>query len=248
MSIRLPIQVGLMDDDFFALKWNADLLTRDLRTTVRFETEVPATMVKELKHLDKLDIFLLDVEYYPEEPAFPELINAIRRACPQAAIICLSQYGRVESLMTAINCGTRGFLLKHEVRMGIGPALVMALQVDFLITPGVLTALQNEYEYFIPQVSKITPWIPHPGLTPQLRQIFTMRVLYGMSAPMTANEIHLAPGTVEKYMQYIYQKLSTQWGDDKYLAGLELEGLSPEVQAFHRFSLPPIENPSNLEV
>ena len=37
MNINRPIRVGLMDDDFFALKWNADLLTRDFRTTVCFE-------------------------------------------------------------------------------------------------------------------------------------------------------------------------------------------------------------------
>ena len=50
MDIHLPVRVGLMDDDFFALKWNADLLTRDLRTQVLFEAETPMELLRELKN------------------------------------------------------------------------------------------------------------------------------------------------------------------------------------------------------
>lgn len=239
MGIQLPVRVGLMDDDFFALKWNADLLTRDLRTTVCFETESPTALLRELRHRDDLDILLLDVEYYPEEPGLPELLHAIRRIASSLKVVCLSQYGELDTLHTAIACGAGGFLLKREVRMGIGSALVLALQVDFVITPGVLAIMRQKYKRLVEQAIRINPWLPHPGLTPQLHQVFTLRVLYGMSAPLTAQEIHLATSTVEKYMQYVYQKLSIQWGDDQYLAGLELEDLPAEVQAFHRYTLLP---------
>ena len=123
--------------------------------------------------------------------------------------------------------------------MEICSALIFALQVTFLVTPGVLPILRQDRNKIMEKVSRINTWAPNPGLTPQLMQVFTLRILYGMSAPLTAQEIHLAPGTVEKYMQYAYQKLSTQWGDDEYLAGLDLENMPPEVQAFHQFNLPP---------
>ncbi|MHC1733394.1 MAG: sigma factor-like helix-turn-helix DNA-binding protein [Bacteroidales bacterium] len=239
MDIKFPIRVGIMDDDFFALKWNADLLTRDFRTTVCFETETPTGLLFELKQCTEVDIVLIDVEYFPEEPTLPELMSSIYSIHPPPVIVCLSQYGRDQTLCTAIRCGARGFLLKREIRMEISSALVLALQVNFLITPGILPSISQKRNHLIKQVAKINPWIPHPGLTPQLRQVFTMRVLYGMSAPLTAQEVHLAPGTVEKYMQHAYQKLSAQWGDDEYLAGIELENQPPEVQAFHRFTLPP---------
>ena len=63
MDTRLPLNVGLMDDDFFALKWNADLLTRDLRTSVCFETETTAELLWELQHGSKVEMVLMDVEY-----------------------------------------------------------------------------------------------------------------------------------------------------------------------------------------
>ena len=34
-----PLKVALMDDDFYALKWNTALLMRDPRTTVTIEAE-----------------------------------------------------------------------------------------------------------------------------------------------------------------------------------------------------------------
>lgn len=60
-----------------------------------------------------------------------------------------------------------------------------------------------------------------------------------MSSPLVAQEIHLAPAAVEKYTQYAFQKLSTQWRDEQYLAGLDLNATPAEVKAFHRFNLPP---------
>ena len=44
-----PIKVALMDDDFFALKWNTALLMRDPRTTVTIEAEKPRDLIEQLK-------------------------------------------------------------------------------------------------------------------------------------------------------------------------------------------------------
>jgi DNA-binding NarL/FixJ family response regulator len=65
-----------------------------------------------------------------------------------------------------------------------------------------------------------------------------------MSAPLTAKEVFLSSGTVEKYMQQIYQKLSLEWGDTSLLTGVNLEKVSPETQAFHFYVLPPKSKPS----
>lgn len=240
MKVKLPVRVGLMDDDFFALKWIADLLTRDFRTTVGFETETPEGLLVELKR-HKVDIVLLDVEYQPQEPGLSELMCLIQSINAPPAIVCFSQCGKPKTLHTAIHHGARGFLLKQEVRMAISSALVLATQVNFLITPGILPVMRKEHKRMAETSAKINPWRPHPGLSPQLRQVFTLKVLYGMSAPLTAQEIHLAPSTVEKYMQYAYQKLSSRWGDDRFLEGLDLNDFAPEIQAFHRFTLPPLE-------
>ncbi len=242
MNFRLPIRVGLMDDDFFALKWNAGLLARDLRTEVLFESESPKELLRALRSCEDIETLLLDVEYNFIEPPLPDLIQSINRIHPQLAIVCLSQYGDPEHIHAAITTGARGFLLKRDIRMEIGSALVQALQVDFLITPGVLPLIKQDFARFASRAALINPWSPNPGLTPKLNRVFTLKILYGMSAPLAAQEIHLAPSTVEKYIRYAYQKLSTQWGDEQYLAGINLDDQPPEVRAFHRFNLPPKES------
>ena len=240
MNTRPPLRVGLMDDDFFALKWNADLLTRDIRTTVCVEAETPEEFLQALARGIELDVALLDVEYEPEQLPLAELIGFVMAARPCIRVVCLSQYGHRRHVDAALNAGVRGFLLKHEIRMGIASALVQASRVGFLVTPGVLAHRSGLALHRRP-TNMIHSWEPHPGLTPQLSQVFTLRVLYGMSAPMAAQEIHLATQTIEKYVQYAYQKLSCRWGDERYLSGIDLDDFPPEVQAFHRFTLPPIK-------
>lgn len=241
MNMRFPIRVGLMDDDYFALKWNSDLLTHDLRTTVCFEAESPGGLLMELGRCPDIDVLLLDVEYLPEEPPLAALFEATLNARVAPIILCLSQYGSPQALAAALTHGARGFLLKQEVRMEICSALVMALQANFLVTPGILPLINRHFTAYVSQLDVIPPWVPHPDLSKQLRNILTLRVLYGLSAPLTALKIHLATGTVEKYMQNIYQILNTPWGAEEYLAGLELKSLPMETQAFHRFTLPPGE-------
>ncbi len=242
MKMKLPIRVGLMDDDCFALKWIADLLTRDLRTHVTFETSSPKRLLSAVEHCPEIDAVILDPEYAACEMDLGNLICRLQSSYANPLILFLSQYGQPEAFQLALTRGARGFLLKQEVQMGIVSALLLAAQTDFLVSPGLLPLLHQEYWRISPQVARINPWSPHPGLTSQLRQVFTMRVLYGMSAPMVANEIHLAPSSVEKYMQVAYQVLATQWGDESFLLGINLQGYSQEVQAFHRFILPPIVN------
>ncbi len=239
MSVKFPIHVALMDDDFSALQWNANLLSRDMRTTVSFEAESPEELLLKLHRHPEVDIVLLDVEYLPDEPTLQELIGRISAFSSTPAVICLSQYGGESPLEHAIQSGARGFLLKNEVRMAISSAVMLALEAGFLISPGVIPWLNEIRSQATGDVVRMKPWVVHPAFSAQLKQVFTLKVLYGMSAPLTAQEVFLTPGTVEKYMQHAYQKLSQHWGDERLLEGVETEELSPEAWAFHLYTLPP---------
>lgn len=236
---NLPIRVGLMDDDFAALKWNAALLSRDVRTCVCLEAESPAELLAKLDRNAELDVLLLDTEYFPQEPPLGELISKIHTLQPAIPIVCLSQYGEKQFLQAALQCRARGFLLKSEVRMAVGSAVTLALRSDFLISSGMLPQLGAQQMLPRGRLVQINTWVDHPALTPQLKQVFTLRILYGMSAPLAAKEIHLAPATVEKYIQHTYQKLSQHWGDERLLEGVEMEQLPAEAWAFHLYTLPP---------
>jgi len=239
MSVQYPLLVALMDDDCAALKWNAHLLAHDLRTRVVLEAESPVELLNKLRRQSRIDVVLLDVEYQPAQPALPELIAQIIAIQPAISILCLSQYGGEENLLNAIRAGAHGFLLKREVRVSIGSAVIMTRGCNFLISAGMLPLLEAKQLRAWGKVAKINNWIAHPALTPRLNEVLTLRVLYGMSAPMAASEIQLATTSIEKYMQLAYQKLSIRWGNDRLLECLEFENIHPEVWAYHVYTLPP---------
>jgi DNA-binding NarL/FixJ family response regulator len=242
MKISLPVKVGLMDDDFFALHWNAELISRDIRTSLVFAANTLEELEAKVGSSSPVDALILDVEYWPEMPRFSDLLANIRNWMPEGVLVCLSQYGDAQKLDAAISAGASSFLLKHEVGMSIVSAVIASMQNTFLVTPGLLKTELAENNLALHNAKVFSAWVANPYLTPKLKQVFTMRVLYGMTAPFSARKIHLAPATIEKYMQYVYEKMSKPWGEKSYLLGADLTELSPEIEAFHLYSLPPKRN------
>ncbi|TAK11357.1 MAG: response regulator transcription factor, partial [Anaerolineae bacterium] len=138
MKVQRPLRVALMDDDFHSLKWNTALCMRDPRTTVVVETESAETLLAELAK-EAADVVVFDVEFGPDRPdlpELPELLKAVRKAAPEAALVCLSQYGGRDMAATALKHGARGILLKKEVRMALVSALATAHREPLVVTPG----------------------------------------------------------------------------------------------------------------
>lgn len=242
MKNHFPVRCGLMDDDYFALNWMAGLVARDIRIKLCFAVNSPAELFQRIAHTPAIDLILLDAEYQVHYPPLMELITSIKTIIPHVKIVCLSQFCHPQTLAEAITAGVCGFFLKNEVRMEIGSALIHAMNTSLLVTAGVNQVLGAANLKCTIPVETIQTWIPNPHLSPQLQKVFNLRILYGMSTPIAAQEINLAPGTIEKYMQYVYQKLSMPWGDQSYLFGINLYEYPLDVQAFHQFSLPPQKN------
>ena len=239
MNRRLPVRVGIMDDDCFAREWLAALLAKDLRTIVCFSVGTPYELIKALQSQTDPDVILLDVEWSDETTRVSEVVGLIRKLRAIANVICISQYGKCPSVRAAILEQTRGFFLKDEIRFGLGSAIMRALEADFLVTPGVLPIINGADLDGIVRIESIQNWQPHPALSSQLVQVFTLRALYGMSAGQVARELHLSTGTVEKYMHYAYKRLLVPWGDEAALEGLDWSDVSQETWAFHQYSLLP---------
>jgi DNA-binding NarL/FixJ family response regulator len=241
MKAHFPLRVAVMDDDDYALQWLTALLARDLRTHVIVAARDAITFLEELQNNRFVDLVLLDAEYEPQEPELAVFIRAIRKIQRQLRVICLSQYGQRETFLAALNGGANSFLLKHEVQIGIASVLALAQQASFLVTPGVMPLLAGGFPVSLNGVKpkQLPTWQPAESLTPQLRQVFTLRVLYGLSAEQTARETHLAVSTVEKYIHLAYQRLSSTWDSESLKIGLDGKQLPPEVLAYHRYSLLP---------
>lgn len=237
MKNKFPYKVALMDDDFYALKWNTALFMRDPRTTVVIDAGSPTELLESLeKEKTSPDAFIIDVEYEDDKISLDDLLSKLKNDHPNSNIVCLSQYGGSEQIQAARQTKVNGFLIKDDVRMAIIPALIKSMTSPFLITPSIenmmMNVNRNEYEVF-------PVWLPNPKLTPQIMKAFWLRVFFGMRAAFAAEELFVAKGTVERYINQAYRILPDSWSDDSYLDHIDLEKFSPEDQAFLWFTLPP---------
>lgn len=238
-KVHLPLKVALMDDDFYALKWNTSLVMRDPRTTVILESDTPRHLLEGIHSEGQPDIVIVDVEYEASRMPVAEMLTAIREEAPEAVIICNSQYGEREVIETAMQHNVRGFLLKNEVRMAMVSAISYAAYTGLVVTPQIFTLLPSEYT-FGPKRAHVVPlWQPNPRLTPQIIKSFWLRVFFGMRASLAADELYVETATVERYINQAYKVLTDGWADESYLFDVDFSTLSPEDQAFVWFTLPP---------
>jgi DNA-binding NarL/FixJ family response regulator len=238
-DFRLPLKVAVMDDDFYALKWNTSLLMRDPRTTVTIEAERPKELIDQIKSEGPPDVVVVDVEYEATRLPVAEMLSSICEQAPKCIIVCNSQYGERETIQAAMNFGARGFLIKNEVRMEIASAISYAARIGLIVSPAVFELLPPEFTFGANKAHILPAWKPNPRLTPQIIKSFWLRVFFGMRASLAADELYVETATVERYVNQAYKVLQDGWADDEYLFGIDFETLSPEDQAFVWFTLPP---------
>jgi DNA-binding NarL/FixJ family response regulator len=236
-----------MDDDFHALKLNATLLMRDLRTTVCAEAETPDALLGALDQMSEPNVIVVDTEYTPEGMPLESLIKRLREVANRAVIICLSQYGEPSAVRTAVLAGARGFLLKGDIRVAIAPAVVRACRNQFVFTPGVEAALRGEFDDLLREAERLPRWEPNPRLTPRQQEVLWMHVVYKMRASLVAQEMGLSESTPAEYMKAAIGVLKDDlafingWADQSDFEGIEVYDLKPEDLAFIVFTALPKE-------
>lgn len=241
-KIRYPYNIALLDDDFYALKWNTALGMRDPRSTITIEAETPAQLISQIKPKSSPDIVIVDVEYAPDKLPLADLLERIVAKAPEAAIVCTSQYGDSGVVKTAMEHGVKGFLLKQEVRMAIVPAVIHAAVNGLVVSPSIFEKLPNEYTFGKKEAHVFPLWKPNPRLTPQIIKSFWLRVFFGMRASLAAEEMYVETTTIERYINQAYKILSDGWADEVYMFDVDLAALSPEDRAFVWFTLPPCKD------
>jgi DNA-binding NarL/FixJ family response regulator len=238
-SRNYPLRVAVLDDDFYALKWNTALIMRDPRTTVIIEAETPTELLEQLRGEDRTHVVVVDVEYGGEYPPLGELLTSIKKLAPDAIIVCASQYGEAATVKVALEHNVQSFLIKSEVRMAIVPAIMKATMNSLVVSPGIAASLDISSSLVGSEIHIFPAWSPNPRLTPQIIKSFWLRVFFGMRASLVAEELYLETATVERYINQAYKVLTDGWADESYLFDVDLTALSPEDQAFVWFTLPP---------
>lgn len=247
MPNRFPLRIVVMDDDYFALKGVASLLARDLRTLVVGECDSAESLLQTTaKMRQKPDVVLVDAEYQQTAIPLANLISQVKSYAPQAVLICWSQYGQSEQMQQAVAAGADAILIKHEVRLALGTHIVRTYRTKRAYTPSVADILGDTFNEWLQTGDELVPWELHPDLSPRLKEVFWLCIVYGLSVKATAAQMHVQPETVERYRMKIYDILGDGWFNEEYLRDswdriANTLGTTPRGidWAFHMITQPP---------
>ena len=131
-----------------------------------------------------------------------DLIEEVRVAAPNTAIMVLTVFGDEHKLIRAIERGARGYLLKDEPAIGLVEAIEQLRAGGAPISPAIA-------RYLVARMSQVAPAAapaPESVLTP--REIEVLRLsAKGYNHAEVARLLDLSAHTVASYTRRIYEKL-----------------------------------------
>jgi|GEM_PF-6930085 len=159
-------------------------------------------------------------------------IGELRKAIPGAMLICLGLDVDAAQVESAISAGANGFFHKEDILYGLVNGALRAAKGRFLYTTRIQKSLPARPRCHLDHVPS---WRPSSNLTAQFRQVYELREMEGLSAAAVARILNLAVGSVNRYMNEIYKRLSYDSVIDVELMdfeGIAVEKMKSKEQAF----------------
>jgi DNA-binding NarL/FixJ family response regulator len=206
-------KVLIVDPDYYARHALYTFLAWDRRTRVMYTVESVEKMwayLRETAPVEYPDYVLIDANHVDGANGLRALMDKLKQTLPKARIICLAQQLEPELVQAAAEKGARAFLLKHEVGLRVGWAIVYGETRDFTVTSGVAEAMRSQKNIH-PRVQRaaILPRsIDFPQLTERVKQALELW-LGGMPAYLIADELGIAQSTVRGYIKKAYRILES---------------------------------------
>ena len=175
-----------------------------LRTITGFEVVGEAAdgdaAVREAQ-LTQPDIVLMDVRMPGLDGV--EATRRIRAAVPATRVLMLTMYDDDSTVLTAMQAGAQGYLLKEAEQEEIVRAVRGVIAGEAIFGPGVAERVLG---YFAGPPATVSPDYPFPELTAREREILD-GVALGMTNAEIAAKLFLSPKTVANNMTNIFAKL-----------------------------------------
>ena len=195
------IKIGLVDDNVFLLKTIVDKLALFEELTVKIKATNGLDLLEKLKQNHNLDMILMDIEM-PELNGI-EATQIIKNKYPQIKIIMFTVFDNDENIFNAIKAGADGYLLKDVLPKELHQGIIETLQGGAAMTPSIalktLKLLRNPIisDEIITEDFKLTE-----------REVEVLEQLSkGLKYNEIAENLFLAPKTVQKHIENIYIKL-----------------------------------------
>ncbi|KAF0257032.1 response regulator transcription factor [Clavibacter michiganensis] len=144
----------------------------------------------------------------------------IREEAPDVRVLVLTTYETDASILTAIEAGASGYLLKAAPEEEILAGVRAVARGEVALAPAIAAAL-------VRQVGRPAagPATPTPTLSPRETEVLAL-VAAGRTNARIARELHVTPATVKTHLLHVFEKLGV--GDRTRAVTLAMElGLLP---------------------
>lgn len=135
-----------------------------------------------------------------------DLIRAARRIAPQAEAMVISVFGDEAHVVTAIEAGATGYLLKDASAEEIGQAITRLLAGEAPISSAIARHLLRRFRAASAVASAPAPAEASP-LTPREGEVLAL-IAKGLSYQRIAETLGMSPHTVTSHIKQIYRKLA----------------------------------------
>jgi DNA-binding NarL/FixJ family response regulator len=143
----------------------------------------------------------------------------LREEAPDVRVLVLTTYETDASILTAIEAGASGYLLKAAPEEEILAGVRAVARGDVALAPALAARL-------VRQVARpAVPAAPAPALSPRETEVLAL-VAAGRTNARIALELHVTPATVKTHLLHVFEKLGV--GDRTRAVTLAMElGLLP---------------------
>jgi DNA-binding NarL/FixJ family response regulator len=207
------LKVLIVEPDYYARHALYTFLAWDRRTRVMFNTpslDAVWTYLRETPSVEHPDYVVLNANALGGASGLRQACDKLRQVLPKARVVCIAQTLDLDLLTAAAEKQVKAFLLKHEVGLRMGWAIVYAETHEFTVTPSVAEAVRTQrgLHLRLQQASVLPKSIEFEQLTARVKEALELW-LGGMPAYLIADELGIAQSTVRGYIKKAYRILES---------------------------------------
>ena len=207
-----PLQVLIVDDDYYAREALRALVARDSRARVwDVVSSIPAALTSlETPGNRPLmpDVALLDVRLAEGERAGIEGITPLRECAPGIRILITSVSADDDTVLAAVRAGADGYVWKNETAEGIANAVVSVAEGRFVLSRSVADGLLGTVSLVGSYATEVLPERrDYAELTENVRKTLYLYCVAGLSAREIADELQVSVNTVNSRIKAAYAAL-----------------------------------------
>jgi DNA-binding NarL/FixJ family response regulator len=207
-----PLQVLIVDDDYYAREALRALVARDARTRVWDAVgSIPEALGSVAAPGDRPacpDVALLDVRLAEGERAGIDGIGPLRTAATGVRILITSVSADDDTVLAAVNAGADGYVWKNETAEGIANAVVSVSEGRFVLSRSVADGLLGTVNSLGSYATEVLPERrDYAELTENVRKTLYLYCVAGLSAKEIADELQVSVNTVNSRIKAAYAAL-----------------------------------------